>query len=312
MPKAYRRPEAPASREQELRRCVQSLLNKVCPENVTTIAARITEVEVTSAEELQLVISLIIKKAHTESHYCETYADLVYRLKGKLPEFPAPDGGKPVSFKTALLNCCQHEFESMMRPAPEPQSDARADFQEMELRRQQRKAQTLANMKFIGHLFLRQLLTARIIGSVIQDLVMCGPGDVLPGEHVVECVCELLNSIGHTLESMPAGQSALQHVCGRLIDLKQRTDARGRLAYCKRIQFQIQDLLETRAAGWTKKVFKSAAKTREEIRSEQTRDLRAQARGRTVEGSEQIVAGARPACLSDTSGAKEGSTASQR
>ena len=31
----------------------------------------------------------------------------------------------------------------------------------------------LANMKFIGQLFLRSLLSAKIIGSVIQDLTNC-------------------------------------------------------------------------------------------------------------------------------------------
>mmetsp|Transcript_137829 Transcript_137829/g.428280 ORF Transcript_137829/g.428280 Transcript_137829/m.428280 type:complete len:282 (-) Transcript_137829:80-925(-) len=258
------------------------------------------EAKVASSEELEVVINLIMRKAHGESHYIETYADLVYKLRAEMPEFPGQDGGKPVSFRSALLNCCQNEFETMISHAPDPTPEELQgiDPEEAEFRRQQRKARTLANIKFIGHLFLRQLLSPKIIGSVISDLAMCDRVEILPGEHVVECICELLNSIGYTLESMPAGKDAVAQVCGRLMDLKARTDARGRGAYSKRIQFSIQDLLETRAAGWTKKVFKAAAKTREEIRNEQSRDIKAQAAGKSADGSERVVAGARPTWLS--------------
>jgi len=306
---AYRPKSAAAegtSREQEFKRSVQSLMNKVCPENVGTISGRILALKVSGTEELEVVITIIMKKAYSEPHYCETYADLVYNLKAEMPEFPSPDGGKPISFKPTLLNCCQNEFEKMVGSAAElsPEEVAGLDQEEIALQKQQRKARTLANMKFIGHLFLRQLLTAKIIGSVIKDLAMCDAGDCLPGEHVVECICELLNSIGYTLETMPSGKDALVQVCGRLMDLKQRRDKNGKGAYCKRIQFQIQDLLDTRAAGWTKKVFKAAAKTKEEIRNEQDRDIKAQSAGKVADSGLHVIAGARPSYLT------AGSTAS--
>jgi len=274
-------------------------MNKVCPENIGTISGRILELQVSSTEELEVVITVIMKKACSEPHYCETYADLVYKLKAEMPEFPSPDGGKPVSFKSTLLNCCQNEFETIISSAPEmsPEEVAGLDPEEIAFLKQQRKGKTLANMKFIGHLFLRQLLTAKIIGSVIKDLVMCDAGDALPGDHVVECLCELLNSIGYTLETMPSGKDALVQVCSRLLDLKQRRDKSGKGVYSKRIQFQIQDLLDTRAAGWTKKVFKAAAKTKEEIRNEQDREIKAQSAGKGVDGGSHVIAGARPSYL---------------
>jgi len=291
--------EGAVNREQDFRRSVQSLMNKVCPENMTTIAGRIVELKVASTEELEVVITVIMKKAYSEPHYCETYADLVYNLKAEMPEFPSPDGGKPVSFKSTLLNCCQNEFETIVGSAPEmsPEEMASLDAEEIAFQKQQRKAKTLATMKFIGHLFLRQLLTAKIIGAVLKDLAMCSAGDTLPGEHVVECLCELLISIGYTLETMPSGKDAVVQVCSRLLDLKQRRDKNGKGAYTKRIQFQIQDLLDTRAAGWTKKVFKAAAKTKEEIRNEQDRELKAQSSGKGVDGGSHVIAGARPAYL---------------
>ena len=58
----------------------------------------------------------------------------------------------------------------------------------------------LANMKFIGNLFLRQLLAVKVIGQVVHDLVGIKEGNALPEEHMIECVCELLQAIGFTLD----------------------------------------------------------------------------------------------------------------
>mmetsp|Transcript_83852 Transcript_83852/g.260744 ORF Transcript_83852/g.260744 Transcript_83852/m.260744 type:complete len:213 (-) Transcript_83852:86-724(-) len=159
------------------------------------------------------------------------------------------------------------------------------------------KGRVLANMRFIGNLFLRQLLTSKIISSIVQELMMCDSASAVPEEHVVECVVELLGSIGYTLESMPAGKAALVQVCGRLKDLKQKKNKEGKAVYTKRIQFLIQDLLDARAAGWAMKVFKKTAKTKEEVRQEQERDLRSAEAGREVSHAEIIVAGQRPSYL---------------
>ncbi|CAK0892788.1 unnamed protein product, partial [Prorocentrum cordatum] len=92
---------SPASlpRLEEMRRTVQSLLNKICPENVATIAEQIGEVRIENADEMESIIGLIFKKALAEPHYCETYADLVFTLRSTFPEFPSLDGSKPISFK---------------------------------------------------------------------------------------------------------------------------------------------------------------------------------------------------------------------
>uniref|UniRef100_A0A7S4RVD5 MIF4G domain-containing protein n=1 Tax=Alexandrium monilatum TaxID=311494 RepID=A0A7S4RVD5_9DINO len=299
-PKAYRLNSGGlVPRMEELRRTLQSLLNKVCPESVATIAEKIGEVKVESAEELQHVIALIFKKAISEPHYCETYADLVFALRTAFPEFPCPDGGKPLTLKAVLLNICQDEFEALPTSlAPVDEDLERYDAEELELRRKRRKDRVLANMKLIGHLFLRQLLSARVISSVIQELTLCDDAARVPEEHVIECAVELLMSIGHTLESMPAGKQALIQVSGRLLDLKQRKGPDGRGVYCKRIQFAIQDLLDARAAGWVRKVFSGVAKTKEEIRLEQERELVALARGQEVGSGQVVVSGQRPRYIS--------------
>lgn len=73
---------------------MQSKLNKICPENLQTIVEQLAGLRIQDLQELELLIGLVFRKALTELHYCETYADLVYRLKSELPECPVPGGGK--------------------------------------------------------------------------------------------------------------------------------------------------------------------------------------------------------------------------
>merc|ERR1719329_2002553 len=287
----------PLSRSDRLRRDLKSLLNKVCPENVLIIVERIANQEIATVEELELLISLIFEKALAEPHYSETYADMIFTLKDWMPEFPSATTGKPVTFRAALINTCQHEFESLSTTlAFDPDELARLDQEEIDFQKKKKKGRVLANMKFIGQLFLREMLNAKIIGSVIQDLAKCNQADVIPEEPMVECICELLTNIGYTLESSPIGKSALTSVCSRLQELKSKQDGSKSL-YSKRIQFAIQELLEIRAAAWTKKSFKTSAKTKEEIRLQQEKDIAAQARGRQGQEVEVQIAGAKPLWL---------------
>merc|ERR1711957_624923 len=304
---AYKRADkTEVSRKDELQMCVKGLLNKICPENINTIAERIEkEAQVADMLELEQVIVLIFKKALAEPHYCETYADLVYHLQKRMPSFPSADGGKPITFKSSLLNVCQNEFESMPRSLDLADANS-CDPQELDFRRGQLKARFLANMRFIGNLFLRQLLTAKITASIVQDLTGCNSeADAVPEEHVIECICELLTSIGYTLDSMPAGSAPLSLVCGRLLELKQCKNDKGKGLYSKRIELKIDDVLKTRAAGWTRKTFKAAAKTKEEVRQEQERDIKKQGTGKNLTGAETVVAGARPAYLMEDNAAGE-------
>eukprot|EP00441_Pelagodinium_beii_P042038 CAMPEP_0197635716 /NCGR_PEP_ID=MMETSP1338-20131121/11456_1 /TAXON_ID=43686 ORGANISM="Pelagodinium beii, Strain RCC1491" /NCGR_SAMPLE_ID=MMETSP1338 /ASSEMBLY_ACC=CAM_ASM_000754 /LENGTH=492 /DNA_ID=CAMNT_0043207835 /DNA_START=6 /DNA_END=1484 /DNA_ORIENTATION=+ len=303
-PNAYRIGKS-AGPADDMKRQVQGLLNKICPENVALIVEQIAAIEVQDITQLQAIIELMFKKAITEPHYCETYADLVFSLKAVYPAFPDPDGGKPVTLKGLVLNICQNEFEDLLASADLSKEEiAGCDEEELEHLRKKRKDRMRANMKFIGHLFLRQLLSAKVIGTIICELVLCEQED-LPEEHALECACELLLAVGYTLENMAAGETALIAVCARLKDLKS-SKSNGKAVYCKRVQFMIQDILETRARGWTKKVFQAAAKTKEEIRLDQERELSDKARGRS--GSMQaevstIVTGQRPAYLSSVTGA---------
>ncbi|CAJ1435943.1 unnamed protein product [Effrenium voratum] len=286
----------PQSELEALKRQVQSLLNKVCPENLALIVEKIAAVEVEGREQLEAIIELIFKKAVTEPHYSETYADLVFSLKSEFPDFPDASGGKPVTFRSLVLNICQNEFEELLSAAETPEQSAECTAEEKDVLAKKRKERMCANMKFVGHLYLRQLLSTKVVGSIICELVCLEDDDAFPEEHALECACELLLTAGYTMDTVPAGQGALDLSCKRLQDLKSRKE-NGKSRYCKRIQFMIQDVLETRAAGWTKKVFKATAKTKEELRLSQQREMSERACGKEASIAEHIVTGKRPVYL---------------
>jgi len=289
------------SRSEQLKRKIQGHLNKICPENSSTIVQRIAELDVSTTEDLDLVIDSIFKKALTEPHYVETYADMAFALNEQLPEYPPTDGGKPATFKTSLLNICQREFESVSTILADDADLYGLGAEAATFKKLERKHRVLANMKFIGHLFLRRLLSTKVIQSVALDLVARGTQtsptgvamEAIPEAHAIECVCELLLAVGFTLESLPTGKHAIGQVCARLVELKRKKLKGGTDVYSKRIQCVIQDLLDIRAAGWRRVVFKTAAKTLGEVQQEQLEERIAQERGFEVKG-EAVVFGKRP------------------
>ncbi|CAE8595471.1 unnamed protein product, partial [Polarella glacialis] len=99
----------------------------------------------------------------------------------------------------------------------------------------------LANMKFIGNLFLRQLLNVKVIGLMVHDLVghQVLPEE-LPEEHEIECVCELLQAIGFILDGSENGNMLMNEFSARLVDLRRHTSPDGKTAFSKRVQFLIQ------------------------------------------------------------------------
>lgn len=294
----------PTAREEMLEREVRSLLNKICPDNLKTIVERLALIDLHKAEELEFVIRIIVQKASAEPHYCETYADMVFLLKSRYTKFPPETPGeKPVTFTRVLLNTCQNEFETLPTTfEPSEEEKIKVPPEELKLEMKRRKDKTLANMKFIGNLFLRQLLAVKVIGQVVHDLVGIkdGTDNQLPEEHQIECVCELLQAIGFTLDGTPHGKLLMNQFSARLVDLRRHTTSDGRQAFSKRIQFAIQDLLDLRSNEWQKKLFKEQAKTKDDIRKDAAKELRQQQKGAGTEAmfSTQVV-GVRPSYIDE-------------
>ena len=137
--KAYRITK-PTSPMEALNRNVCALLNKICPENLDKIVEKLANIELQKAAELECVIKAILGKALVEPHYCETYADMVFALQKRYPEFPPEnEGERPLTFTRVMLNTVQNEFESLPTHF-EPTDDDKAKFPDPEdLQREMKK-----------------------------------------------------------------------------------------------------------------------------------------------------------------------------
>merc|ERR1719326_1347235 len=82
----------------------------------------------------------------------------------------------------------------------------------------------------------------------------------------------------------------------RLQDLKYSKNEQTGVAYTKRIQFQIQDLVELRNNNWQKKLLKDIAKTRDEVRKDAAKESRMKA-GEVL--FETKTVGVRPAYIDE-------------
>jgi translation initiation factor 4G len=92
-------------------------------------------------------------------------------LKNEMPTFPNPKGGKDITFKKLLLEVCQAEFENIPSTRQPTEEQLKLDPEELNFEMKRLKGRFLANMKFIGNLFLQHLLTCKIINGIMQDLL---------------------------------------------------------------------------------------------------------------------------------------------
>uniref|UniRef100_A0A7S1PBX2 MIF4G domain-containing protein n=1 Tax=Vitrella brassicaformis TaxID=1169539 RepID=A0A7S1PBX2_9ALVE len=201
-------------------------------------------------------------KAVSEPNFSEMYADLCQILRWRSPEFPH-EKEKGKTFYRALLNKCQEEFEKLpetkMTLSDEDKAKLSSDDQEIKLKKL--KDRILGNIKFIGELFLRRLLSAKVVKEVVTSLIGAD-ASYCPEELFIECLCELITTIGWKLDSTDAGKSLLTVFSRRMRELK----AKDR--YSERIKSTLQDVLDLRQNGRRQKVHKEKAKALRDARKD--------------------------------------------
>lgn len=263
--------KAELTRDEELNRLCRNSLNKICPENLTTIVSQLSDIDLRTASDLKAFIKILTQKALKESHYCETYADAVWRLKDVFPSFPSDEtegreAGKDVTFTSALLCTCQDEFENNIAGGSmEATEDERSLGEEQcKLAVMARKSRMLAHMKFIGHLFVRSLLQGKVVQAVVRELLE--ERDGILEDYKIECACELLEATGHTLQSTEKGKTVAAGCFDRLKCIKENASKKNATTKLqKKTIFRIQDLLDLRQNGFQKKLFKEQATTLAEV-----------------------------------------------
>lgn len=266
------------SRVDVIRRKVKNLLNKMTVERFVAIADGIAEIlEGTEKEdELKVIVDEVYMKAVSEPDFSEMYTDLVLVLRARSPQFlrPAPSTAKPANFQRGIVARCQEEFEHIKSfstmDLPEELLNTLSE-EDIENERKQRKKRTLGNMRFIGELFMRRVLSGLALKQILYSLVEVDDSsksgiEATPEPHLIECICEVLTTIGYNLEV--TSPETLATLCATLDAYK----CMGVLE--KRIQYKIQDVLDLRANQWRQKlVHRTKAKALNDIRCELSSDI---------------------------------------
>jgi len=212
-------------------------LNKLAEQNFDSLFERILTSTKHSPTIMAGVVDLIFAKALQEPKFANLYARLCRLLDQQCPKFPL--NGDVVTFKKALLDKCQQEFEDREKRSAqgkeEPSDDEPDDQYEKEKRR------TLGNVTFIGELYKETVLPDIVMHICVKSLLTGADAANL------EALCVLLTTIGSVFDSSSRKKGeakTLQGYYGQLDQLS--SDA----SLPSRVRCKLHDLKDLRTSGW--------------------------------------------------------------
>lgn len=229
--------------EESKQRQIKGILNKLTPQNFDKLFAQVKDANIDSASTLTGVISQIFDKALTEPTFCEMYARFCVQLAAELPEFV--EEGEKITFKRVLLNKCQEEFERGEQEQKEAESveeegEVKVLAEERSERRLKARRRMLGNIRFIGELYKKTMLTERIMHECIKKLL----GEYQnPDEEDVEALCNLMSTIGRIIDH----QKAKDHIDVYFARMEVLSN---NMKLSSRLRFMLKDVIDLRKAGW--------------------------------------------------------------
>eukprot|EP01006_Ploeotia_vitrea_P010616 TRINITY_DN27541_c0_g1_i1.p1 TRINITY_DN27541_c0_g1~~TRINITY_DN27541_c0_g1_i1.p1 ORF type:complete len:951 (-),score=99.33 TRINITY_DN27541_c0_g1_i1:80-2908(-) len=265
---------APTDATQKTAKAVQGILNKITPEKYDNLVDKICKEifvfnvydpnDETAMNVLDNMIGMTFEKALAEPQWSNMYADVCKHLcdvASAASQNSEPTSGgdsQPVPlglFRRLLIDRCQSEFEAGV----EVDSDDKL------------RKRRVANMKFIGELFKRSLLTEKIMHDVIQRLLLGGGAeDHMPTAEEIEVLCKLWMTVGKILDR-PQAQRYIEYYFTQMTRLSKTFPE-------SRLRFMLLDVIELRGNKWVPRREKDEAKKISEIeegfaRKQSGRDL---------------------------------------
>jgi translation initiation factor 4G len=250
------------------------ILNKLSLTKFDKLSDEFIQTGIGRNEEcLKGAIGLVVDKAQQEPHFSAMYASLCVKLsKTPMEALGEQEGKKGKKFKKMLLSRCQDEFEQDTATKIEVACKGITDKEEITYQTGLIKKNYLGHMRFIGELYKGDLVSIRIILSVIPHLLDLEEGEV--DEEKVECFAKLMTTIGASLDAQcqslaavgkTSSEESLKECWDHVVEL---TTAKGAGSVSSRIRFMLQDLMEMRKKGWVTRRKEETAKTIDEIHKE--------------------------------------------
>ncbi|RLM53057.1 hypothetical protein C2845_PMPSC006796 [Panicum miliaceum] len=255
--------------EETKQRQLKAILNKLTPQNFEKLFEQVKEVNIDSVATLTGVISQIFDKALMEPTFCEMYANFCFHLAGALPDFS--EDNEKITFKRLLLNKCQEEFERGEREEAEAdkteeEGEIKQTKEEREEKRIRARRRMLGNIRLIGELYKKRMLTERIMHECIKKLF--GNYDD-PDEENIEALCKLMSTIGEMIDHV----KAKEHM-DAYFDIMHKMSTSQKLS--SRVRFMLRDSIDLRKNKWQQRRKVEGPKKIEEVHRDAAQERHAQ------------------------------------
>ncbi|KAJ9444350.1 Eukaryotic translation initiation factor 4G [Diplonema papillatum] len=257
---------APTGREEAAEKKIQGVLNKLTPQKYENNLMRMKNVIFEEFPDMDLfarIVDHVFEKAIAEPNFSDLYAELCKDLSelshehdnGRIPLSPVtPTNSTPTQklkskFRRALLNRCQQEFEKEL--AADAAFLSTPEGHKMRIR-------SVSAMKFIGELFIRDLIVEKIIHSCIQQLLgvhAAGQPPRTPKDEEIEMLCKLMFTIGKQIDH----EKAVDHM-NRYFE--RIGEISGMPTTSVRLRFLLQEVTELRQRGWVLRKAQALASIR--------------------------------------------------
>ncbi|BAT02094.1 Os07g0555200, partial [Oryza sativa Japonica Group] len=212
-----------------------------------------------------------------EPTFCEMYANFCFHLAGALPDFS--EDNEKITFKRLLLNKCQEEFERGEREEAEAdkteeEGEIKQTKEEREEKRIRARRRMLGNIRLIGELYKKRMLTERIMHECIKKLL----GNYQnPDEENIEALCKLMSTIGEMIDHA----KAKEHM-DAYFDIMLKLSTSQQLS--SRVRFMLRDSIDLRKNKWQQRRKVEGPKKIDEVHRDAAQERHAQS-SRLARGS---------------------------
>ncbi|XP_076888764.1 eukaryotic translation initiation factor 4G-like [Bidens hawaiensis] len=257
--------------EQAKQRKLKSILNKLTPQNFEKLFEQVKQVNIDNADTLSGVIGQIFDKALMEPTFVEMYANFCSRLAVELPGFG--EDNEKITFKRLLLNKCQEEFERGEREEEEAnrteeEGEIKQSEEEREEKRVKARRRMLGNIRLIGELYKKRMLTERIMHECIKKLLGFNQ-NTTPDEENIEALCKLMSTIGEMIDHM----KAKEHM-DAYFDMMLKLS--NNMTLSSRVRFMLKDSIDLRKNKWQQRRKVEGPKKIEEVHRDAHQERQAQ------------------------------------
>ncbi|KAI0489165.1 hypothetical protein KFK09_029007 [Dendrobium nobile] len=238
-------------------RQLKAILNKLTPQNFEKLFAKVKEVSIDNRITLEGVISQIFDKALMEPTFCEMYADFCFHLAGDLPDFV--EDNEKEEFERG-------EREEAEADKAEEEGEVHHSEAEREEKRIQARRRMLGNIRLIGELYKKKMLTEGIMHGCIHKLL--GQYQNLDEENI-EALCKLMSTIGEMID-----HSRTRERMDAYFEVMEQLSTNQKLS--SRVRFMLKDTIDLRKNKWQQRRKVEGPKKIDDVHRDAAQERQAQ------------------------------------